>query len=305
MTDLEIFVPVLLVAFNRPDTTEKVFQKLREAKPKKLYVAIDGHRPEKEGEDQLVDQVKQITMNVDWECETHCKFNGSNLGAEVTVSSAVSWVLDNNEYVIVLEDDIVAPFSFFRFAQDMLIKYRNEPKISIVSGTNPLIRIEAENDYFFTRYGTSCGWATWKRAWNDFRLDEEISMDVVNKERYPTNREFNYHVKLFSYLKSKGTGNVTWDHMFYYYNMKNDLISIMPRINLCANIGIIGLHAKGVTNAHFRPVDEKFTALIHPQKVEINEKLNLLLFNKHRNPRYSLFFRIKRKLEKILRKYLK
>ncbi|HLZ16590.1 MAG TPA: hypothetical protein VKQ08_06095, partial [Cyclobacteriaceae bacterium] len=36
--------PVLLVIFNRPETTRLVFEAIRKAKPSKLYVAADGPR---------------------------------------------------------------------------------------------------------------------------------------------------------------------------------------------------------------------------------------------------------------------
>jgi len=300
MKSITITAPVLLIAFNRPDTTSKVFQKIRQAEPTKLYIAIDGARRNKTGEEKLVEQVKNITKNVDWECITYYKFNENNLGAEVTVSNAVTWALENEKYVIVLEDDIIAPFSFFRFAQEMLEKYHDNSQVSIVCGTNPLLKIKSENDYFFTRYGTSWGWATWKRAWNDYRLDEEISMEIVNKKRFPSRREYKYHVKLFYNLKSKGKGNINWDYMFYYYNIKNDFISIMPVVNLCSNIGVFGLHARGRNKTHFRPVDDKFIALKHPTSVEVDQKLNLYLFNKHRYPRFSLVKLLLRKLTLII-----
>ena len=122
MESKKITVPILLIAFNRPDTSEIVFQKIREARPEKLYVALDGARSHKIGEDKLVEKVRQIVSNVDWPCETHYKINEENKGAEITVSSAISWIFETEEYAIILEDDIVAPLSFFKFAEEMLIK---------------------------------------------------------------------------------------------------------------------------------------------------------------------------------------
>ena len=34
--------PVLFLVFNRPDTTQRVFNQIREVKPKYLFVAADG-----------------------------------------------------------------------------------------------------------------------------------------------------------------------------------------------------------------------------------------------------------------------
>ena len=36
---------VMMIVFNRPEQTRKVFERIREAKPKRLYIAADGIRP--------------------------------------------------------------------------------------------------------------------------------------------------------------------------------------------------------------------------------------------------------------------
>jgi hypothetical protein len=37
--------PILFILFNRPDTTQIVFDAIRNIKPLRLYVAADGPRP--------------------------------------------------------------------------------------------------------------------------------------------------------------------------------------------------------------------------------------------------------------------
>ncbi|MGL5804885.1 MAG: glycosyltransferase family 2 protein, partial [Xenococcaceae cyanobacterium] len=39
--------PVIFLIFNRPDTTKKVFEAIRHAKPKKLLVVADGPRSDR------------------------------------------------------------------------------------------------------------------------------------------------------------------------------------------------------------------------------------------------------------------
>lgn len=39
---------ILLILFRRPDTTREVFEQIRKVKPKKLYIATDAPRNEKE-----------------------------------------------------------------------------------------------------------------------------------------------------------------------------------------------------------------------------------------------------------------
>ena len=51
-------IPILLIIFTRLDTTKKVFQKIREVKPKQLFIAADGPRLEKIGESEKCDIVR-------------------------------------------------------------------------------------------------------------------------------------------------------------------------------------------------------------------------------------------------------
>jgi hypothetical protein len=38
--------PITFLIFNRPNTTEKVFQAIRQAQPPQLLVVVDGPRPD-------------------------------------------------------------------------------------------------------------------------------------------------------------------------------------------------------------------------------------------------------------------
>lgn len=66
----QILSPVLFNIFNRPDTTQRVFEKIREGKPSKLYVAADGPRADRENEAALCEETRKV-IQVDWECEVH------------------------------------------------------------------------------------------------------------------------------------------------------------------------------------------------------------------------------------------
>ena len=60
--------PVLFHIWNRIDVVKKVFLKIRETKPKKLYFSSDGPR-------NIEDKVKiykirnYIKNNIDWDCK--------------------------------------------------------------------------------------------------------------------------------------------------------------------------------------------------------------------------------------------
>lgn len=303
---MQITTPVLLIAFNRPDTTQVVFDHIRNVKPSKLYVALDGPRKNKEGEEELCNKVKQIVKNVDWPCEVNYRFNDENKGAEVTVSSAISWVFEKEEYAIILEDDIVAPKSFFIFLQEMLVKYKNEQKIGLVSGNNTTpMDLGNEDDYFFAKYGHSWGWGTWKRVWDKFDLNIEVKEEHLKNEFLwkisNSKAELKFYKKRFLNLKNKGPGNSTWDYVGNYIFRINNYLNIVPRVNLTSNIGVFGLHAKGETDLHFRSYDENFVVKNHPNKIEFNTEYDKFHFNEMYNKkRRSLYQRIVNKISRIL-----
>ncbi|MEB0303236.1 nucleotide-diphospho-sugar transferase, partial [Mucilaginibacter sp. 5C4] len=115
---------VLFIVFNRPDTTDRVFEQIRAAQPSRLYVAADGPRAQKAGEDVLCERTRAITAKVDWPCEVKTLFRESNLGCKNAVSSAIDWFFNNEEEGIILEDDCLPNPDFFRFCDAMLDKYR-------------------------------------------------------------------------------------------------------------------------------------------------------------------------------------
>lgn len=296
-----ITVPVLLIAFNRPDTTKTVFDKIRAARPVKLYIALDGPRENKEGEDELCNAVKEIVRHVDWPCDVAYKINEKNKGAEVTVSSAISWIFEKEEYAIILEDDIVASLSFFRFAQEMLIRYKDDERIGTVTGNNfTPIKLKNNDDYFFAKYGHSWGWGTWKRAWKVFDLDVVVPDEHLKtsflKKITNSKAERNYYRKKFKIIQKRGPGYSTWDNAGLYYFRINNRLSVIPRVNLTSNIGIYGFHAKGVTEHHFRSFDENFVVKNHPKKIECNIEYDVHHFKTFINRKKPLHKRVTKKL---------
>ena len=303
----QINIPVLLIGFNRADTIKKAFNCIKAAKPKKLYVSIDGPRNNVPGEARLVRNVKKIVQQVDWECETHYKHNDVNLGAEVTVSEAVTWTLENEESVIVLEDDLVAPLSFFRFAEEMLIRYKDDPRIITITGANfTPIALPDKIDYFFSKCGNSMGWATWKRSWKKFNLyvndfDKYLHGTAINA-LVNSRAEKRFWRRRIKGMKKKGAGNNTWDYCWSYIRFKEQGLTIIPRSNLISNIGIFGLHDRGKKEHHFRPVEKNYVVVNHPDKVERNVDYDVYHFRKYLNKKTPIYKRIIRKILRIIEK---
>ena len=89
--------------------------------------------------------------------------------------------------------------------------------------------------------------------------------------------------------------------MALYINRINNLLAVIPRVNLTSNIGIYGFHAKGKTEHHFRPFDEDFLVISHPDKVEYNVEYDKHHFKTHISKKRPLYKRVIRKLLRLLK----
>jgi hypothetical protein len=104
--------PILFLVFNRPDTTQLVFNKIREQQPRYLYVAADGWRNHKAGEKELCLETRAVIDQIDWDCDVKTLFRDSNLGCGHAVSEAITWFFNQVEQGIILEDDCLPVLSF-------------------------------------------------------------------------------------------------------------------------------------------------------------------------------------------------
>lgn len=151
---------VLFLVFNRPDTTKQVFEAIRKAKPPRLYVAADGPRLNRAGEEEKVKAVREYLMdNIDWSCEVKTLFRQENLGCKYAVSGAITWFFEHEEMGIILEDDCLPSQSFFWFCEELLNRYNNDTRIFLISGFNSINKWKNNSfDYLFSYYGSIWGW---------------------------------------------------------------------------------------------------------------------------------------------------
>lgn len=260
--------PVLLILFNRPDLTKLVFERIRMIKPRFLYVAADGPRPDYQQDVELCAQARAVLKNVDWECQIYTRFLDHNLGCGRSVSSAISWFFNQVEAGIIIEDDCIPEPSFFYFAQDMLIRYANDERIAMISGTNLVMQNRSNEAYFFARYYDIWGWATWRRAWRNYdfnmygwptpELEERLMQSGLPQQIVK------FWYKHFNKITEERLN--AWGYQWSFCCLLNRQLSIIPRVNLISNHGLWGAHANGTKSVfHELPTEPlAYNATITP-----------------------------------------
>jgi len=277
--------PILFLIFNRPETEKRILEAIKIAKPEKIYVAADGPRPTKEGEKIKCEAARRlIDEKIDWGCEVKKLYRKDNMGCKNAVSSAINWFFENEEEGIILEDDCLPSNSFFKFAEEMLDKYRDDERINIISGDN----FQKKNavysgSYYFSKYSHIWGWATWKRSW------EKYDVKIKDWPRLKNDR----NIKFGDFIEDKYwrmifdkvyKGEIdTWDYQLAYTGFKNRLLNVMPAKNLVENIGI-GVNATHTfANQEVPRAKEMPFPLKHPKEIVADKNLDKYTRNYHYN----------------------
>lgn len=230
--------PVAFLVFNRPDLTERVFERIAAAKPPTLLLVADGPRNEKER--ATCEQVRKIVNQVDWDCRVLKNFADTNLGCKRRVASGLDWVFSQVSEAIILEDDCLPSSSFFYFCQTLLEHYRDDERISMISGNNLQFGMNRTDDsYYFSRYTEIWGWATWRRAWQYYDVTMQSwpafkAAGCMNSVfEHPEERAF-----WEPHFQACYDGKIdTWDFIWLYTCLRQSGLTVIPRVNLVSNLG--------------------------------------------------------------------
>jgi len=300
-------VPILFIVFNRPDTTVKVFERIREQKPQQLFVAADGPRTSREGEKEKCEAVRKLIMDgIDWDCKVQTKFSDVNLGCGTAESSAMIWFFKAIGEGIVLEDDTLPDPTFFTFCKELLSYYRNDESIRMIGGNNfQNGQQRGDGSYYFSNITHSWGYASWWRAWADYDFEltsiSENDLKRITERVFQSQDEKDYWITIYQKLKSKVYD--TWDFQFLFKMWQKGGKCIIPNKNIVTNIGF-GNNATHTTNADDdganRPLGQ-IQFIAHPKALEISYEADRYFFKSYLQGTSSWKRRI-RKLISILKK---
>ena len=239
---------VLMLFFNNLERFHRVFDMVKKAKPKVLFLYQDGPRNEKDVEGIMACR-KYIEDNLDWDCKVYKKYQEKNYGCDPSEYLAQTWAFSIVDKCIVLEDDDVPSLSFFSFCWELLLKYENDNRIGIICGMNTFDKYD-ENypyDYFFTKSGSIWGWASWRRVINTWDskytwLDDEYKLEIIR--RYFSSKKL-YRNFIKRAIKRRKSGVEYYETILGVSQMLNNQLNIVPTKNLISNIGSFGgVHTK-------------------------------------------------------------
>jgi hypothetical protein len=280
-------VAILLITYKRFDTTKKVIEAIRDAKPTKLYIASNAARSDKPDEWEKVEAVRSLISLIDWPCEVFTLFRVSHLSAKQSISSAIDWFFDNEEEGIILEDDCLPHPDFFTFCQTLLKRYAQDERVWVVTGDNfQNGQRRGEASYYFSHYNHVWGWATWRRAWSKRDLSVAFwpkwKASPEWKAWLSDKVERKYWARIFDQVYRNKID--TWDYQWTACVWFNRGLTATPNVNLIANIGFDenATHTFGSDSTAGAEVEVgKIGDITHPQDILPNRMADQYVFDHH------------------------
>jgi len=272
---IQLETPIAFIIFKRPNTTQRVFDVIRQARPRQLFVIADGPRTPEEA--PRCEAARAIIDTVDWDCDVRTDYAETNMGLKRRVSSGIDWVFSQVEEAIILEDDCLPDITFFRFCEELLRYYRDEPRVMHISGNNFLRgRVPIDTSYYFSRHPHIWGWATWRRAWQHYDADMKLWRESNKKHQYltPFSSQHERNYRRFIWNKVIAGKTDTWSAQWVFACVAQNGYAVTPNVNLVSNIGA-GSDASNTFRK--RLIHELETApmifpLRSPETIAINEK---------------------------------
>lgn len=287
-------IPVAVIIFRRTDTLKRIFERLAVVEPTKVYLLADCGRTDEERIE--TDKCRSYAESlITWDCEIIKYYAEANRGVYKNIGEGAKWVFEREEKAIFIEDDNLPEVTFFRYAEELLEKYKDENKVLWICGTNYFSDMHEQYSYAFTKHLLPCGWASWSHKFLKY-YDGELQ-GLNNKKR---KRAFfkNYYPKLLSYVQYQSVLNekyrkkhfgkfLSWDYQMLWSVRSNDLYGIVPMRNQITNIGVDNFSIHG-GNSMNNIMTDRFCEiesvplsfpLVHPPKIEISENIELKIGN--------------------------
>lgn len=286
--------PVVLIAFNRPEVTQRTFAAIRAARPPRLFLICDGPRADRPDDAAGVAAVRALLDDVDWPCEVERRYSERNLGVEANVELGLDHVFSQVGRAIVLEDDCLADPTFFRYAEELLDRYADDGRVWQVAGNGLGLpeSLFGGASYAFSAWASVWGWATWADRWRRHRelfpRTHAAAGDEAPVRTTPVELD---HAGLVTssgrrhFMEAAASDDVVthgWDKHWWLSIMSEGGVCVAPSHSLVENIGF----GEGATHTVGSGVDYGVAQpmsfpLAHPAvvavDVEVERELELIL----------------------------
>jgi hypothetical protein len=234
---MSLQTPVAFFIYNRPLHTARVFARIAEARPEKMFIIADG--PMDDFDRAGCDDARAAVSDVTWNCDVFRQYSDSHLGCRHRTSGGLDWVFAHAERAIILEDDCLPDATFFPYCDELLERYEDEERVMTVSGDNFQFGVSrTRHSYYFSAIHHLWGWATWRRAWAHHDAAMTKWPGVANTE-FPGDLippyAAAYHKRMMAETYAGRLDR--WNYQWILACWLQRAMCALPAVNLVSNIG--------------------------------------------------------------------
>nr|WP_294897311.1 glycosyltransferase [uncultured Pedobacter sp.] len=294
--------PIALFVYNRPDHTRQTIESLKAndlAAESDFFIFADGAKSEKD--EKAVQQVAEYIATVDGFKTVTIVKQEKNLGLANSIINGVTRLSNTYGKFMVFEDDLICSPHTLTYLNEALEHYKNEDRVlHICASMHPL---KLENDMpetFLYRAPHSCGWASWKRAWDKFNPDIDdliLQFDEQKIKDFTFDGKMNFWKQMNDFKNGK---NNSWAIRWYASVFLNKGLALNVTHSLIKNIGHdgSGVHSniENTYDVEIYPDPIKY----FPKEIEENKRMYNVVKNFYANRKGSWLDRGIRFLRKQL-----
>ncbi len=225
---------VVVFAYKKYFTLNKVLLAVNQYKPKCLYIVVDFPSD---------DESRQMVYNVERLISTY-KFNFKifnirpleHKGVVNIFEYALNIIFEIENKLIILEDDTIPSQAFFYYCEQQLILHQNNSKIGSILGSN-LGVMNDELCHCKIPIGLPFwGWATWADRWNAMPKDFLFWDKFILTKYYEKLSLTELNTLLVAFNRNRQIAK-SWDLKWSMYQISAGLSCIVPGINMISNQG--------------------------------------------------------------------
>jgi len=289
-------VPILIIGWRRSESIKRILEILSSLQPRSIYIALDGPRQHRYDKD--IEEINLVKLafehKINWDCNVMTNYALSNKGCCLGVMSAITWFFSLVDYGIILEDDCIPSRDFFQYTSTLLEKYSNDLRIWSISGYNNQLNIARGNSsYFFSRFPSIWGWATWKDRWSayDFTLAKlpRVMNDEAFKNIFLSASQQKFFERIWLNMFKDPYLATTWDYQWTFTCMINNGLTIIPNVSLVENVGFDEFATHTKSPKHYTKALDMEFPMVHPSLITSNHDADTFIDNHVFGARSRLF----------------
>jgi len=230
-------ISVLVIAFNKPDLLEATLHKASKFTKGYIYVHLDGPKTYGDGISLNRECTEIILKYSQQQSRFKVRLQNFNLGGKDGVLSAINWFFENEDFGIILEEDIDFNFGIIEFTEYARKILDLDGDIFSICFFNPVVN---QSKNFILHHWLPWGWATSRKQW------QSISNLIIAPELkvkcgslgHPSGR-FTVRYFLNRIIRFVKSGKVqTWDAQVHAVLLNQRKLSIFPAQTLTKHLGI-------------------------------------------------------------------